>query len=68
MNNPHEYCSKLKGLFVSSSKTSYITNLFHTLLQQNVSLYAKSFHWILSEFINPNKRELWGFTRTLNGD
>jgi hypothetical protein len=29
-------------------------------VQQKVSLYAKWFHWILSEFINHNKQWLMG--------
>jgi hypothetical protein len=31
----------------------------HTL-QQKVTLYAKWFHWILSEFIGPNEQDLMG--------
>jgi hypothetical protein len=29
-------------------------------LQQKVSLYAKWFHWILSEFTGPSERDLMG--------
>jgi hypothetical protein len=31
------------------------------LLQQNVLLYTKWFHWILSEFTNHNEQDLVGY-------
>jgi hypothetical protein len=52
---------KMKNVVMSSNDLWHPTineNIF--ALQQNVSLYVKWFHWILSEFIGPNDWDLVG--------
>jgi len=45
-------------------KTKNPFKFFHVLveqvLQQNVSMYTKWFHWILNEFMDPNEHDLMG--------